>query len=157
MTISMVEKIEDDIKTALNAESGFLQPNFTFFSAENDDDEDVDFEYNVPNIIYGNETTPVDYFMDGTRMFSSEFVFQVNVNEFNSIDVGGDTLTRKRLVNYTLDKLQKTLNDMSFSNADVIEFNTTTGETSAKVSIGEDEFLYRGGLGMSVTYIDATG
>ena len=83
----MVEKIEDDIKTALNAESGFLQPNFTFFSAENDDDEDVDFEYNVPNIIYGNETTPVDYFMDGTRMFSSEFVFQVNVNEFNSIDV----------------------------------------------------------------------
>ena len=43
MTISMVEKIEDDIKTALNAESGFLQPNFTFFSAENDDDEDVDF------------------------------------------------------------------------------------------------------------------
>jgi hypothetical protein len=128
MTISMVEKIEDDIKTALNAESGFLQPNFTFFSAENDDDEDVDFEYNVPNIIYGNETTPVDYFMDGTRMFSSEFVFQVNVNEFNSIDVGGDTLTRKRLVNYTLDKLQKTLNDMSFSNADV-----------------------------SVTYIDATG
>jgi hypothetical protein len=132
MTISMVEKIEDDIKTALNAESGFLQPNFTFFSAENDDDEDVDFEYNVPNIIYGNETTPVDYFMDGTRMFSSEFVFQVNVNEFNSIDVGGDTLTRKRLVNYALDKLQKTLNDMSFSNADVIEFNTTTGETSAK-------------------------
>ena len=157
MTISMVEKIEDDIKTALNAESGFLQPNFTFFSAENDDDEDVDFEYNVPNIIYGNETTPVDYFMDGTRMFSSEFVFQVNVNEFNSIDVGGDTLNRKRLVNYTLDKLQKTLNDMSFSNADVIEFNTTTGETSAKVPIGEDEFLYRGGLGMSVTYIDATG
>ena len=153
----MVEKIEDDIKTALNAESGFLQPNFTFFSAENDDDEDVDFEYNVPNIIYGNETTPVDYFMDGTRMFSSEFVFQVNVNEFNSIDVGGDTLNRKRLVNYTLDKLQKTLNDMSFSNADVIEFNTTTGETSAKVPIGEDEFLYRGAIGMAVTYIDTTG
>ena len=157
MTISMIETVEDDIKTALNAESSFIQPNFTIFSAENDEDEDVDFEYDVPNIIYGNESTPVDYFMDGTRMFSSEFVFQVNVNEFNSITVGGTALTRKRLVNYALDKLQKTLNDMTFSNVTVVEFNTTVGETSAKVPINEDEFLYRGALGMSVTYIDATG
>ena len=79
----MIETVEDDIKTALNAESSFIQPNFTIFSAENDEDEDADFEYDVPNIIYGNESTPVDYFMDGTRMFSSDFVFQVNVNEFN--------------------------------------------------------------------------
>ena len=157
MTISMIETVEDDIKTALNAESSFIQPNFTIFSAENDEDEDVDFEYDVPNIIYGNESTPVDYFMDGTRMFSSEFVFQVNVNEFNSITVGGTALTRKRLVNYALDKLQKTLNDMTFSNVDVIEFNTTMGETAAQVPIGEDEFLYRGALGMTITYIDATG
>ena len=157
MTISMVETVEDDIKTALNAESSFIQPNFTIFSAENDEDEDVDFEYDVPNIIYGNESTPVDYFMDGTRMFSSEFVFQVNVNEFNSITVGGTALTRKRLVNYALDKLQKTLNDMTFSNVDVVEFNTTVGETSAKVPINEDEFLYRGALGMSITYVDETG
>ena len=157
MTISMVETVEDDIKTALNAESSFIQPNFTIFSAENDEDEDVDFEYDVPNIIYGNESTPVDYFMDGTRMFSSEFVFQVNVNEFNSITVGGTALTRKRLVNYALDKLQKTLNDMTFSNVSVIEHNTTVGETSAKVPIGEDEFLYRGALGMNITFIDATG
>jgi hypothetical protein len=157
MTISMIETVEDDIKTALNAETDFIQPNFTIFSAENDDDEDVDFEYNVPNIIYGNESTPVDYFMDGTRMFSSEFVFQVNVNEFNSITVGGTALTRKRLVNYALDKLQKTLNDMTFSNVSVIEHNTTVGETSAKVPIGEDEFLYRGAVGMAVTYIDTTG
>ena len=157
MTISMVETVEDDIKTALNAESSFIQPNFTIFSAENDEDEDVDFEYDVPNIIYGNESTPVDYFMDGTRMFSSDFVFQVNVNEFNSITVGGTALTRKRLVNYALDKLQKTLNDMTFSNVDVIEFNTTMGETAAQVPIGEDEFLYRGALGMTITYIDATG
>ena len=153
----MIETVEDDIKTALNAETDFIQPNFTIFSAENDDDEDVDFEYNVPNIIYGNESTPVDYFMDGTRMFSSEFVFQVNVNEFNSITVGGTALTRKRLVNYALDKLQKTLNDMTFSNVSVIEHNTTVGETSAKVPIGEDEFLYRGAVGMAVTYIDTTG
>ena len=157
MTISMIETVEDDIKTALNAESSFIQPNFTIFSAENDEDEDVYFEYAVPNIIYGNESTPVDYFMDGTRMFSSEFVFQVNVNEFNSITVGGTALTRKRLVNYALDKLQKTLNDMTFSNVDVIEFNTTMGETAAQVPIGEDEFLYRGALGMTITYIDATG
>ena len=157
MTISMIETVEDDIKTALNAESSFIQPNFTIFSAENDEDEDVDFEYDVPNIIYGNESTPVDYFMDGTRMFSSDFVFQVNVNEFNSITVGGTALTRKRLVNYALDKLQKTLNDMTFSNVDVIEFNTTMGETAAQVPIGEDEFLYRGALGMTITYIDATG
>ena len=157
MTISMIETVEDDIKTALNAESSFIQPNFTIFSAENDEDEDVDFEYDVPNIIYGNESTPVDYFMDGTRMFSSEFVFQVNVNEFNSITVGGTALTRKRLVNYALDKLQKTLNDMTFSNVDVVEFNTTVGETSAKVPINEDEFLYRGALGMSITYVDETG
>ena len=157
MTISMIETVEDDIKTALNAESSFIQPNFTIFSAENDDDEDVDFEYNVPNIIYGNESTPVDYFMDGTRMFSSEFVFQVNVNEFNSITVGGTALTRKRLVNYALDKLQKTLNDMTFSNVTVVEFNTTLGETAAQVPINEDEFLYRGALGMNVTYIDETG
>ena len=157
MTISMIETVEDDIKTALNAETDFIQPNFTIFSAENDDDEDVDFEYNVPNIIYGYESTPVDYFMDGTRMFSSEFVFQVNVNEFNSITVGGTALTRKRLVNYALDKLQKTLNDMTFSNVSVIEHNTTVGETSAKVPIGEDEFLYRGAVGMAVTYIDTTG
>ena len=153
----MVETVEDDIKTALNAESSFIQPNFTIFSAENDDDEDVDFEYNVPNIIYGNESTPIDYFMDGTRMFSSEFVFQVHVNEFNSITVGGTALTRKRLINYALDKLQKTLNDMTFSNVDVVEFNTTVGETSAKVPIGEDEFLYRGALGMTITYVDETG
>tara|TARA_Y100001951_G_C11248289_1_gene244785 strand:- start:500 stop:961 length:462 start_codon:yes stop_codon:yes gene_type:complete len=153
----MIETVEDDIKTALNAESSFIQPNFTIFSAENDEDEDADFEYDVPNIIYGNESTPVDYFMDGTRMFSSDFVFQVNVNEFNSITVGGTALTRKRLVNYALDKLQKTLNDMTFSNVDVMEFNTTVGETAAQVPIGEDEFLYRGALGMSVTYIDATG
>ena len=157
MTISMIETVEDDIKTALNAESSFIQPNFTIFSAENDEDEDVDFEYDVPNIIYGNESTPVDYFMDGTRMFSSDFVFQVNVNEFNSITVGGTALTRKRLVNYALDKLQKTLNDMTFSNVDVMEFNTTVGETAAQVPIGEDEFLYRGALGMTITYIDATG
>ena len=157
MTISMIETVEDDIKTALNAESSFIQPNFTIFSAENDEDEDVDFEYDVPNIIYGNESTPVDYFMDGTRMFSSEFVFQVNVNEFNSITVGGTALTRKRLVNYALDKLQKTLNDMTFSNVSVIEHNTTVGETSAKVPIGEDEFLYSGAVGMAVTYIDTTG
>ena len=157
MTISMIETVEDDIKTALNAESSFIQPNFTIFSAENDEDEDVDFEYDVPNIIYGNESTPVDYFMDGTRMFSSDFVFQVNVNEFNSITVGGTALTRKRLVNYALDKLQKTLNDMTFSNVSVIEHNTTVGETSAKVPIGEDEFLYRGAVGMAVTYIDTTG
>ena len=157
MTISMVETVEDDIKTALNAESSFIQPNFTIFSAENDEDEDVDFEYDVPNIIYGNESTPVDYFMDGTRMFSSEFVFQVNVNEFNSITVGGTALTRKRLVNYALDKHQKTLNDMTFSNVDVVEFNTTVGETSAKVPINEYEFLYRGALGMSITYVDETG
>ena len=90
MTISMIETVEDDIKTALNAETSFLQANFTFFSSENDEGEDVDFEYNVPNIIYGNESTPVEYFMDGTP-------------------------------------------------------------------IGEDEFLYRGMLGMNVTYLDATG
>ena len=153
----MIETVEDDIKTALNAESSFIQPNFTIFSTENDDDEDVDFEYNVPNIIYVNDSTPVDYFMDGTRMFSSEFIFQVNVSEFNSITVGGTALTRKRLVNYALDKIQKTLNEMTFSNVDVIEYNTTVGETSAKVPIGEDEFLYRGAIGMSITYIDETG
>ena len=90
-------------------------------------------------------------------MFSSDFVFQVNVNEFNSITVGGTALTRKRLVNYALDKLQKTLNDMTFSNVSVIEHNTTVGETAAQVPIGEDEFLYRGALGMSVTYVDTTG
>ena len=157
MTISMIETVEDDIKTALNAESSFLQPNFTFFSSENDEGEDVDFEYNVPNIIYGNESTPVDYFMDGTRMMMSDFIFQINVGQFNTITVGGTALTRKRLVNYALDKLQKTLNDMTFSNVDVIEFSTTAGETSAKVPIGEDEFLYRGMLGMNVTYLDATG
>lgn len=157
MTISMIETVEDDIKTALNAETSFLQANFTFFSSENDDGEDVDFEYDVPNIIYGNESTPVDYFMDSTRMMMSDFVFQINIGEFTTITVGGTALSRKRLVNYALDKLQKTLNDMTFSNVDVIEFNTTTGETSAKVPIGEDEFLYRGMLGMNVTYLDATG
>tara|TARA_X000001382_G_scaffold112511_1_gene89804 strand:+ start:403 stop:876 length:474 start_codon:yes stop_codon:yes gene_type:complete len=157
MTISMIETVEDDIKTALNAETSFLQANFTFFSSENDDGEDVDFEYDVPNIIYGNESTPVDYFMDGTRMMMSDIVFQINIGEFTTITVGGTALSRKRLVNYALDKLQKTLNDMTFSNVDVIEFNTTAGETSAKVPIGEDEFLYRGMLGMNVTYLDATG
>lgn len=157
MTISMIETVEDDIKTALNAETSFLQANFTFFSSENDDGEDVDFEYDVPNIIYGNESTPVDYFMDGARMMMSDFVFQINIGEFTTITVGGTALSRKRLVNYALDKLQKTLNDMTFSNVDVIEFNTTSGETSAKVPIGEDEFLYRGMLGMNVTYLDATG
>ena len=45
---------------------------------------------------------------------------------------------------------------MTFSSATVIEFNSTVGETSARVPVGEDEFLYRGALGMNVTYLDAT-
>ena len=152
MVQAVVETAGDDIKTALNAESGFLQPNFTFYSVENDEDEDADFEYNVPNIIYGSESSPVEYFMDGSRMFLTDFIFQVNIGEFTTLE----SLTRKRLVNYTLDKLMKTLNDMTFSNVTPVEFNTAVGEMAARVPLGEDEFIYRGSLTLSVSYLDTT-
>ena len=156
MAISMVEKVEDDIKTSLNAETGFLQPNFTFYSLENDDDEDADLEFAVPNIIYGIEAVPIDYFMDGSRIMSTDITFTVNISEFNTISVSGDSLTRKRLINYALDKLQKTLDDMTFSGVTDIEHSVRLGEASGKVPIGEDEFLYRGTVTMSVTFTDST-
>ena len=156
MAISMVEKVEDDIKTSLNAETGFLQPNFTFYSLENDDDEDADLEFAVPNIIYGIEAVPIDYFMDGSRIMSTDITFTVNISEFTTISVSGDSLTRKRLINYALDKLQKTLDDMTFSSVTDMQHSVRLGETSGRVPIGEDEFIYRGTVTMSVTFTDST-
>ena len=153
MTISMIETVEDDIKTALNAETSFLQANFTFFSSENDEGEDVDFEYDVPNIIYGAESVPTDYFMDGSRIMTSDFTFMVNLSEFTT---DSTSLTRKRLVNYKLDKLQDILNDMAFTSVTPIQFNTTGGEGAAALPVGEDEFLYRGTMTMSVEWLDET-
>ena len=150
MVQAMIEHVEDDIKTAIDATGSFSD--FTLYSVENDEDEDTDFEYDVPNIIYGSEGSPVDYFMDGSRMMSTDIILQVNVDQFSTIN----SLTRKRLVNYTLDILQDALNDMSFSNITPIEFNTALGETAARVPIGEDEFIYRGSVGMSITYLDNT-
>jgi len=150
MVQAMIENVEDDIKTAITDSGNFSD--FTLYSVENDDDEDVDFEYDVPNIIYGSEGSPVDYFMDGSRIMSTDIILQVNVDEFSTIN----SLTRKRLINYKLDQLQDTLNDMSFTNITPIEFNTSLGETAARVPVGEDEFIYRGSLGMSITYLDNT-
>ena len=156
MAISMAEKVEDDIKTSLNAETGFLQPNFTFYSLENDDDEDADYEFAVPNIIYGIEAVPIDYFMDGSRIMSTDVTFTVNISEFTTVTVGADSLTRKRLINYALDKLQKTLDDMTFSSITDLEHSVRLGEASARIPIAEDEFIYRGSVGMSITYLDNT-
>jgi len=150
MVQAMIENVEDDIKTAITDSGNFSD--FTLYSVENDDDEDVDFEYDVPNIIYGSEGSPVDYFMDGSRIMSTDIILQVNVDEFSTIN----SLTRKRLINYKLDQLQDTLNDMSFTNISPVEFNTALGETAARVPVGEDEFIYRGSLGMSITYLDNT-
>ena len=57
-------------------------------------------------------------------------------------------------MNYILDLLQNTLDTMTFSNITPIEFSTTGGQTASKVAVGEDEFVYRGGLTMNVQYLD---
>ena len=148
--VSMLEPLVTDIKTALTDSGDFSD--FTIYRVDMDEDEDIDYEYNVPNIIYGTTNVPIDYFMDGSRRMSADVVFNLHVNEFDTI--GG--LTRKRLVNEKLDKLQDTLNDMQFTNLTTINYVCRAGEAVAKEEVGEDEFLYRGIVTMSIEYLDAT-
>ena len=56
--------------------------------------------------------------MDGTRMMSTDISFNINVGEFDTLN----GLTRKRCVNYLMDKLQEGLDAMSFSNIHVLNF-----------------------------------
>ena len=150
----MIEQVGDDIKTAITGNSQFnTASGWNIIHSQKDEDEDVDFEYDVPNIIYGAESVPTEYFMDGSRIMTSDFTFVLNLSEFTTDD---SNLTRKRLVNYKLDKLQDILNDMTFSSVTPIQWNTTGGETAASVPIGEDEFLYRGSVTMSVEWLDET-
>ncbi len=150
----MIEQVGDDIKTAITGNSEFnTSSGWTVIHAQKDEDEDVDYEYDVPNIIYGAESVPTDYFMDGSRIMTSDFTFMVNLSEFTT---DSTSLTRKRLVNYKLDKLQDILNDMAFTSVTPIQFNTTGGEGAAAVPVGEDEFLYRGTMTMSVEWLDET-
>ena len=105
----MLEPLSTDIKTAITDSGDFSD--FTIYRIDMDEDEDTDYEYDVPNIIYGTTNVPIDYFMDGTRRMSAEVVFNLSVSEFDTIS----GLTRKRLVNEKLDKLQDTLSDMRFT------------------------------------------
>jgi|TARA_R100001530_G_scaffold86306_1_gene60098 hypothetical protein len=148
--VSMLEPLATDIKTALTDSSDFSD--FTFYRADMDEDEDADYEYDVPNIIYGTTNVPIDYFMDGSRIMRAEVVFNLNVSEFDTL--GG--LTRKRLVNEKLDKLQDTLSDMVFTSLTPINYDCRGGEQVGKEQIGEDEFLYRGMVTMSIEYLDGT-
>ena len=148
MVQATVEKLLDDIDTALLATGDF--GSLTIYNVDKDEDEDADYEFDVPNIIYGIESIPTDYFMDGTRMMSTDISFTINVGEFDTLN----GLTRKRCVNYLMDKLQEGLDAMSFSNITPIEYNTSAGQTAGKSQVGEDEFVYRGSVVMNITYLD---
>ena len=148
MSVATVEKVLNDVDTALVASSLF--GDLTIYNIDKDEDEDTDFEFNVPNIIYGIQAIPTDYFMDGTRMMSTDISFNINVAEFDTIN----GLTRKRCVNYLMDKLQESLDAMTFSNITPIEYNTGSGQVAGKAQVGEDEFIYRGSVIMNITYLD---
>ena len=148
MVQATVEKLLEDIDTALLATGDF--GSLTIYNVDKDEDEDADYEFDVPNIIYGIESIPTDYFMDGTRMMSTDISFTINVGEFDTLN----GLTRKRCVNYLMDKLQEGLDAMSFSNITPIEYNTSAGQTAGKSQVGEDEFVYRGSVVMNITYLD---
>ena len=45
---------------------------------------------------------------------------------------------------------------MAFSSVTDMEHSVRLGETSGRVPIGEDEFIYRGTVTMSVTFTDST-
>ena len=144
MVSAMIEQVGDDIKTAITGDSEFnTASGWNIIHSAKDEDEDMDFEYDVPT----------EYFMDGSRIMSSDFTFVMNLSEFTT---DSSNLTRKRLVNYKLDKLQNILNDMTFSSVTPIQFNTGGGEMTAAVPIGEDDFLYRGSMTMSVEWLDET-
>ena len=152
--VSMIEQVGNDIRSTLVADSEFsVAKGWAVFQVDKDEDEDVDIEYNVPNVIYGAESIPTEYFMDSSRMMSAMFTLLINITEFTTDDTG---LTKKRLVNYKLDKLQDILNDMTFSSITPIQFDTATGETAAKIPIAEDDFLYRGTVQMNIQYLDET-
>ena len=148
MVQATVEKLLEDIDTALLASGNF--GSLTIYNVDKDEDEDVDYEFDVPNIIYGVESIPTDYFMDGTRMMSTDISFSINVTETDTIN----GLTRKRCVNYLMDKLQESLDAMTFSNITPIEYSTGAGQIAGKAQIGEDEFIYRGSVLMNITYLD---
>ena len=148
MVQATAEKLLEDIDTALIASGNFSS--LTIYNVDLDQDEDTDYEFDVPNIIYGIEAIPTDYFMDGSRMMSTDITFNVNVAEFDTIN----GLTRKRCVNYLMDQLQETLDAMSFSTITPIEFSSSAGQRAGKAQIGEDEFIYRGSVGMNVSYLD---
>jgi len=148
MVQATAEKLLEDIDTALVASSNF--GSLTIYNVDKDEDEDTDYEFDVPNIIYGIEAIPTDYFMDGTRMMSTDVTFNINVAEFDTIN----GLTRKRCVNYLMDKLQETIDAMTFSNITPIEFSSTSGQIAGKAQVGEDEYIYRGSVGMSISYLD---
>ena len=154
MVSAMIEQVGDDIKTAILASSEFnTASGWTIIHSAKDEDEDVDYEYDVPNIIYGAESVPTDYFMDGSRIMTYSFTFVVNLSEFTT---DSTSLTRRRLVNYKLDKLQDLLNDMTFSSITPIQFTTSGGEGAAMVPMGEDSFLYRGSVVMEIDWLDET-
>ena len=148
MVQATAEKLLEDIDTALLASGNF--GSLTIYNVDLDEDEDTDYEFNVPNIIYGIEAIPTDYFMDGSRMMSTDIAFTVNVAEFDTIN----GLTRKRCVNYLMDKLQETLEAMTCSNVTPIEYNSSSGQIAGKAQVGEDEYIYRGSVGMNITYLD---
>ena len=148
MVQATAEKLLEDIDTALLASGNF--GSLTIYNVDLDEDEDTDFEFDVPNIIYGIEAIPTDYFMDGSRMMSTDVTFNINVAEFDTIN----GLTRKRCVNYLMDKLQETLDAMSFSTVTPIEFSSASGQVAAKSQVGEDEYIYRGSVGMNIAYLD---
>ena len=54
MVSAMIEQVGDDIKTAITGDSEFnTASGWNIIHSQKDEDEDVDFEYDVPNIIYG--------------------------------------------------------------------------------------------------------
>jgi len=148
MVQATAEKLLDDVDTALGDSGNFS--GITVYNVDKDEDEDTDYEFAVPNIIYGIESIPTDYFMDGSRLMATDVMFTINISEFDTIN----GLTRKRCVNYLMDQLQETLDDMAFTSVTPIEYSTAPGQIAGKAQVGEDEFVYRGSVTMNITYLD---
>ena len=90
MPQSTLEKLVTDVDSAITSSGNFSD--LTIYVVDLDEDEDTDYEFVVPNIIYGVESIPTDYFMDGTRMMSADLAIAINISEYDTIN----SLTRKK-------------------------------------------------------------
>lgn len=150
MVQSILEYIEDDIKTALAAVATFDA--FTKYSEANDDIAADFYRTDLPAIIISIESVPSEHLLDGSLLNTADIIIAL----FIAWNYTEHSLTRKRLMNYKLELLQNAINVMAFSsNVNLVSYNLRAGQGATKEPFGEDEdeFLYTGSIGMTVEYL----